>query len=691
MIIVRGDKEMKKILKKLQITLTLSCLFGFLCVIAWSLCLYLVPSFKYYDIIAIVFMVLFISFYTILISSYTIKISSIKNKTDLSVSEILDSDVLECYKFGQIGTIIFDEEKKIIWENDYLQNIGIHLVEHPIKEISEELEKIIDDENDSVTTQVQYENKTFLIKLIKDARLFILKNITESENERKIFSEEALVIGHLQIDNYSDLSTSMKETDFTIKVSELQRELINFAGNYRFYISMIKSDTYFLLGSRKDFDRMQADNFNIVDHIRNGFGGFTISIGLAYGYPGIPVMAQESREALDVALSRGGDQVVVSPCNQNLQYFGGKSESKSSGNRTQLRTHAKSLATAIRKASNVLICGHYNADFDAIGSCIGVYRICKTLKIPAKILYDSANVESSCKHAFSKIYSSGQIGMMTVNYNEAMALIKPDTLLICVDVNEPSRMIFPNFIDDDNNMNVGVIDHHRRGSSQFKNVVFNGSDSSASSACELVAEYISMSEYKIELSKEEATFMLAGTMLDTNYFRNKVSEGTFDAMIVLKRFGADSLMADDFLKEDYERYTMKTKFLNNMKTPFTGIIVTKDPNENELVDQSVLAMVSQECMTISGIDAAFSIGRISQTEVGISARSGDQFNVQFIMEKMGGGGHHSAAAASISSTSPTEVADDLYNKLNDYISLAKDSKNNKNTQTLIDLKPVGGK
>lgn len=162
-------------------------------------------------------------------------------------------------------------------------------------------------------------------------------------------------------------------------------------------------------------------------------------------------------------------------------------------------------------------------------------------------------------------------------------------------------------------------------------------------------------------------------------------------MIVLKRFGADSLMADDFLKEDYERYTMKTKFLNNMKTPFTGIIVTKDPDENELVDQSVLAMVSQECMTISGIDAAFSIGRISQTEVGISARSGDQFNVQFIMEKMGGGGHHSAAAASISSTSPNEVADDLYNKLNDYISLAKDSKNNKNTQTLIDLKPVGGK
>ena len=200
-----------------------------------------------------------------------------------------------------------------------------------------------------------------------------------------------------------------------------------------------------------------------------------------------------------------------------------------------------------------------------------------------------------------------------------------------------------------------------------------------------------MSDYKIELSKEEATFMLAGTMLDTNYFRNKVSEGTFDAMIVLKRFGADSLMADDFLKEDYERYTMKTKFLNNMETPFTGIIVTKDPDENELVDQSVLAMVSQECMTIAGIDAAFSIGRISQTEVGISARSSDQFNVQFIMEKMGGGGHHSAAAASISSTSPTEVADDLYNKLNDYISLAKDSKNNKNTQTLIDLKPVGGK
>lgn len=678
---------MKKTLKKLQVMLTLSSLFDFLCVCAWAACVYLLPDFNYYDIIAIVFMVLTIVYYTVLVSSYVMKIGGFKNTTDLSIAKILADDALECYMFGEIGTLIFDKDRKIIWENDYLQKIGIKFIEHSLSEISPQLDDMVDHYGDDSPVNIRYDNKIFSVKLIKETNMFIFKNITESENEKKIFSDEALVAGFLQIDNYIDLASSMDENSFAMKISDLQRILIDYANSHRFYISALKNDMFFLLGNKKDFDLMANDNFRIVDIVREEFDGFTISIGFSNGYPGIPVLVQEARESLDVALSRGGDQVVISPYNENLIYIGGKSESKQSFSRTKIRILSQSFATTIKSAGNVLISGHYMADFDAIGSCLGVLKICEALNVPAKILYDSSNVENNCKHAFAKTFSPSQIADITVGYNEAAALIGPKTLLVAVDVNSPDRLIFPNFIYDDENINVAIVDHHRPGTLSFKNIVFNGIDSSASSACELIAEYIATSKYKIKLTPDEATFMLAGTTLDTDHFRNKVSSATFDAMIVLKGYGANSLKADEFLKEDYEQYALKIKFMNNIETPYTGIIIAQDPDQDEMVDRSILAIVSQESMSIAGIDAAFTVGRISETEVGISARSNASFNVELIMRKMGGGGHFAAAATTVLTTSTSEVVEKLKGVLDDYASMARTkSKTDYKSQTVTDLK-----
>lgn len=678
---------MKKTLRNLQLMLTLSSLFDFLCICAWSVCLYLIPDFKYYDIIAIIFMVLTIVYYTIFVSAYVVKISGFKNTTDLSVAKILADDALECYMFGEIGTLIFDKERKIIWENDYLQKIGIKFIEHYLGEISPKLDEMVDHYGDDTPAKIKYDNKTFSVKLIKETNMFIFKNITESENEKKIFADEALVAGFLQIDNYLDLASQMDESSFAVKVSDLQRILIDYANSHRFYISNLKNDTFFLLGTKRDFELMRADNFRIVDIVRDEFEGFTISIGFSNGYPGIPVLVQEARESLDVALSRGGDQVVISPYNENLIYVGGRTESKQNFSRTKIRILSQSFATTIKSASNVLIAGHYMADFDAIGSCLGVLKICEALNIPAKILYNSSNVENNCKHAFAKTFSPSQIAEMTADYNEAAALIGPKTLLITVDVNSPDRLIFPNFIYDDENINVAIVDHHRPGTLSFKNIVFNGIDSSASSACELIAEYIATSKYKIKLTPDEATFMLAGTTLDTDHFRNKVGTATFDAMIVLKNFGANSLKADEFLKEDYEQYALKIKFMNNIETPYTGIIIAMDPDEQEMVDRSILAIVSQESMSIAGIDAAFTVGRISETEVGISARSNASFNVELIMRKMGGGGHFAAAATTIVTDSPSEVVEKLKAVLDDYAAMARTkTKSDTRSQTITDMK-----
>lgn len=683
---------MKKTLKNFQLAALIAFLFTVLGNVALILCEVFIKEFQYFDSIAIAYSVCIVLTYTILIAVYVSQIKKERSKNELTTAQVLGADLQEAYLYGQLGMVIVDEDKNIIWTNDYLQRIGMNLIDHPISELSKELESLLDTGDDNSNVKVEFNKKFFQAKLIREANLFLFKDITESESERQVFIDESTMVGYLQIDNYSDLAGSMDETTFTVKTSDLQKLLGEYANTYGVYLRPIKNDTFLILGNKRSFDRMKNDNFKIVDQIRTTFDNtFTISLGFATGYPGIPTMAQEAREALDVAISRGGDQIVVSPYGENLIYIGGKTESKHSENRAKIRILSQSFTTTVKNASNVLIIGHYMADFDAIGACIGVYAMCQALKIPVKIIYDPTNVETNCKHAFAKTFTPGKIQLMTANYNDATLLITPKTLLVVVDINFPARLLFPNFIQEDDDMKVAIIDHHRPGTSTFHNVVFNGIDSSASSTCELVAEYIATSKYKIDLTPEEATFMLAGTMLDTDHFRNKVSAATFEAMGILKRFGADSLKADDFLKEDFEQYSLKVKFMNHLETPFTGIVIATDPDETELVDRSVLAIVSQESMTIAGIDAAFTIGRVSPTEVGISARSNTTVNVELIMRKMGGGGHFAAAATAIESTSVSEVAEQLKEVLNDYLSMARTAKkgNEKsNTQTLTNIKQI---
>lgn len=674
---------MNNALRKLQWIILISALSWIGLCVALALCIAFIPDFEAYGAISLTVACIMVVFYTVLVSYYTYDLKKNKNKNELTVAEILGNDLEESYIFGQIGVLIVDENRRIIWANNYLDKVGMQLLDHPISEISKDLDTLFDRGDDSAVIKISYQKRFYLAKLVQEANLVIFKDITEQENERKVFTEEATIVGYLQIDNYSEVASSMDETTFTVKGSDLQKFLGEYASAYSMYLRPIKTDTFLILGNRKNFDRMYKDNFNIVDKVREMFPNiFTISIGFACGFPGIPAMAQEAREALDVALSRGGDQVVISPYGENLVYIGGKTESKHSENRAKVRILSQSFTTTVKNASNVLIIGHYKADFDAIGACIGVHAICKALKIPAKIVYDPNNVEDNTKHAFAKTFSSSQIAAMTANYNDAIALITSKTLLVVLDINYPDRLLYPNFIREDDDMKVAIIDHHRPGMGTFHNIVFNGIDSSASSTCELVTEYINSSKYKIELTPDEATFMLAGAMLDTDHFRNKVSAATFDAMVVLKRFGADSNKADDFLKEDFEQYSLKIKFMNNVRTPFTGILIATDPDENEIVDRSILAMVSQESMTIAGIDAVFTIGRVSPTEVGISARSNASVNVELIMRKMGGGGHFASAATAITSTSPSEVVAQLVEILDDYLPAARTRRKEDLTNTM---------
>ena len=136
--------------------------------------------------------------------------------------------------------------------------------------------------------------------------------------------------------------------------------------------------------------------------------------------------------------------------------------------------------------------------------------------------------------------------------------------------------------------------------------------------------------------------------------------------MILKEYGADNNQATEFLKEEYEEYQLKTKIMANSETPYYGVVVCS-AGEEDIIDRTLLAMVGQEVLNVKEIKACFVIGKISDSAVGISARSDGTVNVQKIMESLNGGGHFSSAATQIEEVNIEEAKKMLYSKLESFV------------------------
>ena len=212
---------------------------------------------------------------------------------------------------------------------------------------------------------------------------------------------------------------------------------------------------------------------------------------------------------------------------------------------------------------------------------------------------------------------------------------------------------------------IAVIDHHRPGE-KLLSQIFSYQESAASSTCEMVSEIIRYSENKIRITPEVATYMLTGILLDTNNYKNRTGSRTYEASMILKEYGADNVQATEFLKEEYEEYQLKTKIMANSETPYYGVVVCS-ASEEDIIERAMLAMVGQEVLNVKEIKACFVIGKISDTNVGISARSDGTINVQKIMESLNGGGHFSSAATQIEEVTIEEAKKMLYSKLEGFV------------------------
>ncbi len=650
---------MRRIARELAIAAAVFGVAGALMIAVLAACIALVPFAHYWIVCASIAAGYIIA---LAVTAFTIYIrgKNFQDGGDLPLKEIYGSEVGEEFSHGKIGIIVTDERGFILYQSEYLsQGVNLKVTGRNIAELSDRFKNLMENTSEAIPqTHIDIESRRYEVEYIKHGNLFILKDVTALKNKQRDYLNSAPIVAFARIDKYDELVTTTDEVTLSRWMNRVRDTLFDIAEG-KYFIKSISSDTYMILGQFSNAFQINNGELDLISRVRNiSVKGneplSTISIGAAYDYPDMASACDSAMRNLDMAEARGGDQALISHFADKSDYIGGKTESKASINRAKIRLLSKGLIDAIKGANLVLTMGHYNADFDSIGACLGIRAIAQSLGVNCRIVYAHENTEAECAKAFEE-FCGEDLKKITIPYSEALGIKDSKTLIVLVDVSQPERLVYPNFISYDSDVDVAIVDHHRRSNQTFKRCVYDGSDSSASSACELLASYIENAPLHIDLPSRVATLMLAGTIIDTTRFRSKVSEPTFRAMSFLMNRGASTTIANQITKEDYQQFKEKIKFLQNTQKINGNICLAINPDHDEIVSPTMLAMVANQAMTISENDAAFAISRVSTTKVGISGRSNRDFNVESVLKKLGGGGHFSAAATTIESTDVNEV------------------------------------
>ena len=657
------------------VTITLLVLFHFLDIIPnWEN--YFKPIYWMYFAIGIAIFDVFFLWFS------ELGLSRIRQKSDLDASSIIGSDVQEAYNFGELGLVITDDDYCVMWVSPLLKERHMDILDANILEWREELNEVVDvDSFADKMVQIEVNSRYYKVKYLPSAHLFIFRDVSEYNAVNKINIEHGLVLGVVMIDNYEDI-TGKTENENSDLITKVRSVILDYFKEHGAYLRRFRNDSYFLVTNYASLEKMEKDRFSVVDTVHNIESGSlfrpTISIGIAHDFPEPIRLNEMSANALDIALSRGGDQVVVSKYGSDLVFYGGKTAQAENTGRVQFRSLGDSLKGLIDNSSDVLVCGHSQADMDAMGSCFGILALCNHLKKPCRIIYDPDNTEKKTRFAIQSSFTKEELSRTTISSREAAEKIAPSTLFVLVDVSNPANAMGQKALEKASK--VVVIDHHRRGSIFVDNPVLNFIEPSASSASELITEmlFYMTANPRIDIPPAYATLMLGGIFLDTGNFEAK-STGvrTFEAAQILKGYGADNGKIYDFFKDDYDEYRLITSIVSTLRSPEPGVYYCMAEN-SDIIEEATISKVANQLIHIMGVHACFVIGRVSSGELKISGRSDGSINVQLICEniagKGNGGGHYHMAASKFPGTNVEFGIDKLLTALKNHLDDARSGK-----------------
>ena len=347
---------------------------------------------------------------------FTIRVGSLRSKTDLKAAQIIGSDVQEAYNFAMIGLAVTDKNDIVLWTNDIFRQRHIDIIDKNILNWQPTLSSIKDGSNDK-PAKIVVNNRNYDVKFLQEAGLWIFKDTTEYESVYLYSKEQAPVVGLISIDNYEDVTRG--EDDFNDVITRLKNAIFNYTKEFGVLLRRHRDDTYLLLGNYDSFCKMKEDNFSILDKAReiskDEETPLTLSIGIAHDFPDVIKLNEMASNALDIAMSRGGDQAVISAYGSEMEFIGGKTDATEKRNRVKTRVLADSLMSLIKNATNVLIMGHSQMDMDALGAALGVNAICSRLGIESRIVVDLKSTESKTHSALISQFSKDELDKLIIS------------------------------------------------------------------------------------------------------------------------------------------------------------------------------------------------------------------------------------------------------------------------------------
>ena len=492
--------------------------------------------------------------------------------------------------------------------------------------------------------------KVIMLYLYDETEFYKLKQ--ESDNDKQ-------VTGFIYIDNYYEVAENMEDSKASMLIAVVDRKLTRYISYNSGILKKLEKDKYFFVTTKKDIEDMMEDKFSILEQTKEIIGGdnipLTLSIGVGYEGKSIESNHELARVAIDMALGRGGDQVVVKRGQETL-YFGGKSASNITNARVRARVKATSFRETLDTKDKVIVMGHKNGDFDSFGACIAVYIMAKHLGKDVHIVINSltnAVEEMRQKYVESKSYDPD----MFMSGEDALDFADEDTLLVVVDhntskISDEARLF-------DKGLDTVVFDHHRISQNSIHDSILSYIDAGASSTCELISEIMTYFDDRLKIKPLEADTMLAGIMIDTMYFTFQTSAKTFDAAAFLRKRGADSDRVRKILRVDFNFEKAKNEIVSKAENYKNGYAIAILEDVNYDIEESVAkAEIANELINIKDVKASFVLSKDGD-KYAISSRSIDDVNVQVLMEKLGGGGHRSSAGAVIEA----ESFEDAVNKV----------------------------
>ncbi|MFD1466577.1 DHH family phosphoesterase [Lapidilactobacillus mulanensis] len=564
-----------------------------------------------------------------------------------------------------IGIMLFDQNEKIQWINPTLQKyLGDQSVlGRKLKEVDPDLADLVTQhKDDEVTKVVDWGNCKFEITVQEKVGALYLLDVTRSARIEQLFNDQQVVIGQIFIDNYDEITQAMDDQSVSNLSNYLTNRLTDWATSYQMFLKRVDEDHFFVLAYAKALTRAEENKFKILDKIREDTSvqnfPVTLSIGFAYGSEDLAELAVTSQGNLDLALGRGGDQVVVRAKGQQAHFYGGKTNPMEKRTRVRARMISQALQGLFAPAHDIFVMGHSRPDMDAVGASLGIRRIAQMNGIQCHIVLDQNSIHTDVQRLVKEIQEYPEINDSIVSPEVALSMVNSESMLIMVDHSKPSISISPELYER-LKQRVVIIDHHRRGEEFPENPMLTYIEPYASSTCELIAEIFEYQPTDVDpLNKIEATAMLAGISVDTRSFAQRTGTRTFDAASYLRSVGANNAMVQQLLKENPDEFIQRNHLIDNLEMVTNNIAVALG-EEDQTYDPVIAAQAADTMLKLSGIDASFVISRRPDGVVGISARSVGEVNVQVIMEQMGGGGHLSNAATQLKGISVAQAKKQL--------------------------------